>query len=102
MSKDILSGGPIQWGWINIGLSLSSGGTALVYSPNATRGTVFAPFNGGPAAGSTLPQIQVQILNQVAGDIVGFTSSSLSGVTLQVLNGGVGAARVVNVLVKGY
>ena len=85
-----------------IGVSLSSSGQTLTYTPNRASGA--APFNGGPLPNPApnLPQLQVQILDQAAGDIVVFTSQSLASVHIQVKNAGSGVARTVNVLAKGY
>jgi hypothetical protein len=49
-----------------------------------------------------MPHVQVTILNASGGDTVIISGLSLSGCTIQVKNGGVGAARSVNVLVQGY
>lgn len=66
--------------------AIAAGGTPLVYS---------APFNA-------IPNVQVTILSAVAGDDVLLTSSTVSGVTIQVVNGGVGVARNVNAIAQSY
>ena len=72
----------------------AAGGTTLTFS---------SPFNGGPGGASGAnPNIQVSILGATPGDDVLITGVSLSGVTIQVKNGGVGVARTVNVAVQGY
>ena len=74
--------------------SIAAGGTTLTFS---------SPFNGGPGGASGAnPNIQVSILGATPGDDVLITGVSLSGVTIQVKNGGVGVARTVNVAVQGY
>ncbi len=75
--------------------SLLSGGAAITY-PQA--------FNGGPgdAAGAGLPNVQVDIRNAQEGDRVVRSSESLTGITLQVTNGGVGVARTVDILATGW
>lgn len=50
----------------------------------------------------TQPAIQVTILNASSGDVAVVSAVSLSSCTIQVLNGGAGVARSVNVLVQGY
>lgn len=80
-------------------ISIASGGLALVFKPNGAA--ITAPFNGGPNA-NNLPAVQVTILNAVSGDTVSITSLTKSGCTVQILNGGVGVARNVNILAQGY
>ncbi len=78
----------------------SGAGTAISWQPDGAGSPV--PFNGGPAGSPTSPAIQVTILSASAGDDVVLSSVSLSGATVQVLNGGVGVARNVNILAQGY
>jgi len=82
-----------------IGFSCAAGGSTLTFTPNGSGSA--APFNGGPG-GASLPQLQVTILGEVAGDIVVLSGESLSQVTIQIKNGGTGVARTLNVLAKGY
>ena len=82
-----------------VGLSVAAGGTTLTFMPDGLA--TAAPFNGGPNGAST-PNIQVTIVNAQAGDLLSLTGVSLSQCTVQVLNGGVGVARTVNVLAQGY
>ena len=63
--------------------------------------TFSAPFNGGPGAGGN-PAIQVTILNAVAGDDVVVSSISKTGCNVQILNGGVGVVRAINLQAQGY
>jgi hypothetical protein len=82
-----------------VNLSIPSGGLSLSFTPDGS--TTATPFNGGPP-GSSIPAVQVTILSAQAGDLASITSVTLSGCTIQILNGGVGVARNVNVLVEGY
>ncbi len=79
--------------------ALLAGGTAITFQPDGS-GTP-AAFNGGPG-GALVPNIQVTILNATAGDDVVLTGVSLSGCTVQVVNGGIGVARNANVIAQGY
>jgi len=79
--------------------ALAAGGETFQFTPEGS-GTA-APFHGGPG-GAVVPNIQVTILNPTAGDIVSITGVSLSEATIQVLNGGVGAARNVNIIIQGW
>lgn len=72
--------------------ALASGGTTLTFSP---------AFNGGPG-GASKPLIQGTILNATAGDDLKITADSNTGATFQVVNGGSGVARNVNITVEGY
>ena len=81
-------------------LALAAAGTAIVFTPNGASAP--APFNGGPN-GSSVPHVSVTILNgQPSDQLVFLAGPTLSGVTLQILNGGVGVARNVNVDIQGY
>ncbi len=82
-----------------VGVSVPASGLALLYTPNGT--STPAPFNGGPG-GTALPQLQVTILNAAPNDSLVLTNQSLSGSTITVMNGGVGVARIVNILAKGF
>lgn len=80
-------------------LSIASGGTTITFIPDGA--TSAAPFNKGPN-GASLPFVLVTYNNQ-SGDVLSVTSLSLSGVTIEILNSGVGVARSgVNVTVEGY
>ncbi|MGB8422173.1 phage head spike fiber domain-containing protein [Paraburkholderia sp.] len=73
--------------------AIASGGTTLTY-PNGS-------FLGGPSGAAT-PNVQVTVLSASQGDTVLITSKTLSQVTVQVLNGGVGVARTTDITVQGY
>ncbi len=80
-------------------VSIASGsGTAITFRPD---GGSNAAFNGGNG-GASLPNVQVTINNAQAGDLVVVSSLTLSGCNVQILNGGSGVARNVNILVQGY
>ena len=76
----------------------NAGSTVVTFHPT---GAANAPFNGGPGAGN-LPIIQGTILNAVAGDDLIITSLSLSGLSVEVTNGGSPVARSINLNVEGY
>lgn len=80
-------------------LSLDAGGTVVQFAPNGLG--VPTPFNGGPDE-ATVPLVQVTVLNGQDGDVVKVTGVSLSQCTVQVTNGGVGAARNVNLTAQGW
>jgi hypothetical protein len=82
-----------------VGLAVPAGGLALAYQPPGAAAPV--PFNGGPGGAAT-PNVQVTIASAQAGDDVLLTAQSLAGCTIQVVNGGSGVARDVNVFVQGY
>ena len=63
--------------------------------------TYVAPFLGG-ATGMSVPAVQLTIVNASAGDDIILTNETLTGFTVQVLNGGSGVARTVNWLAQGY
>ncbi len=79
-------------------VALAALGTAITFRPD---GGSAAPFNGGPS-GATVPNIQVTILGATAGDDVVLTGVSLSGCTVQVVNGGSGVIRNANVIAQGF
>lgn len=83
-----------------INLSIASGGTTLNFQPDGAVSAI--PFNGGPAGSPTEPSVQVTILSSSAGDQLVLSSVSLTSCTIQIMNGGVGVARNVNVLAQGY
>lgn len=80
-------------------VALGSGGSTITFQPDLAAAP--AAFNGGPN-GATVPHMQVTILGAQAGDLLVTSASSLSSVTLQVTNGGLGVARNVNALVEGF
>ena len=80
--------------------AIAAGGTTINFTPDG--GSTAIPFNGGPQGSPTRPSVQVTILNAVQGDDVVISGLSLSGATIQVLNGGSGVARNVNILAQGY
>ena len=67
-------------------LSVVAGGQAVAY------GTAF----------QVAPNVQVTIINATAGDDIVLTAQATGGFTIQVKNGGVGVARVINWLAQGY
>ncbi len=81
-----------------IGVSIPSGGLSLVYTAPGT--STPAPFNSG--INSALPNVQVTLTNEQAGDVISFGGASLSGIAIQVTNGGSGVARTANIMVKGF
>ena len=83
-----------------VNLSLPAASFDLTFMPDGT--TTAAPFNGGPQGSPDAPAVQVTILNAQAGDQVSVTNVTLSGCSLEILNGGSPVTRIVNVLVEGY
>lgn len=75
-----------------VNAAIAAGGTTITYS---------SPFNGGPGV-SAVPLVHVTIMNASAGDDIIVTTSTLSGFTCQIKNGGVGVARSVNWSADGY
>lgn len=57
--------------------------------------TYTSPFND-------VPNVQVTILDAVAGDILALTGRSAASFTMQITNGGSGVARTVNWAAQGY
>lgn len=82
-----------------IGLAVPSGGLALSFKPDGSASP--APFNGGPGS-ATIPSLQGTIVSASQGDTLVVSAETLSGCTLQVINGGVGVARSVNLLAQGF
>ena len=82
-----------------LGVSIASGGTTISFKPDGSSTAV--AFNGGPN-GAALPAVQGTILGASSGDTLVISSLSASGCTVQILNGGTGVARTVNLLVQGY
>jgi hypothetical protein len=80
-------------------ISLAAAGTTITFKPDGSATNT--PFNGGPN-GSTTPHIQVTIVGGSGGDDVLLTGVTASQCTIQVVNGGVGVVRTVNVLAQGY
>src|SRR5205814_283357 len=80
-------------------VDLAAGGSTITFQPDGAASP--ATFNGGPD-GSTVPHMQITILSAQTGDLLVTSAISLSQVTLQVTNGGVGVARTVNALVEGF
>jgi hypothetical protein len=84
---------------------LSSSGLTIAFTPAGSSKP--CPFNKGPCTasyptGEPLPAVQVTWQNQ-AGDELLITSLTLAGITLQILNGGVGVTRAgVNLTVQGF
>ena len=83
-----------------VNLSVPSGGTTVTFKPDGS--TTAVSFNGGTQGSPTIPHIQVTILAAQNGDVAVISSVSLSSCFVQVLNGGTGVARSVNLLVQGY
>lgn len=88
--------------------SLSSFTWTVDVPDRAERGTSTAIAAGGTAVTFTksfqaVPNVQVTILNAVAGDDVFFNAGpSTTGFTVQVKNAGAGVARNINWLSQGY
>lgn len=79
--------------------SIASGGTAIVFKPDGAGST--AAFNSGPN-GAALPFVSVG-WQATAGDTYVISSFTLTGLTIQFFNGGVGVARTgVNIDVEGF
>lgn len=76
----------------SITVSLPAGGQAIIYDP---------AFIGGPNNTAT-PLVQATVIGATAGDDVLITSQATTGCTAQVVNGGSGVARTVNLLIQGY
>ncbi|MCE9561881.1 MAG: phage tail protein [Planctomycetes bacterium] len=83
-----------------VNLTIPAPGLNLSFTPDGTATP--KPFNGGPQGSPDLPAVQVTLLNAQAGDDVVVSSLTLSGCTLQVLNGGVGVPRNGSILAQGY
>lgn len=88
-------------------LSVPDTGVSITFYPGGfditpAGGQAATPFNGGPN-GSTTPHITPAIVNPSNGDEVKITSLTLTGCTVQVVNGGVAVSRPnVSLLVLGY
>ena len=82
------------------GLAVPAAGLPVLYA-SGLQGNPATPFNGGPG-GAAVPNIQITIVNAQAGDDAILSNQSKSGFTVQVLNGGVGVARTVNIVAQGY
>ena len=78
--------------------ALAAGGETFTFTPDGS--STPTAFKGGPN-GATVPHLQVT-WNQTAGDQLVISGLSLSGVTLQILNGGVGVARTINAIFQGW
>lgn len=63
--------------------------------------TYASPFNGGPNNSAT-PAVSVAILNAVSGDTVVFSSSTVNGFALTVVNGGSAVQRTISWIAQGY
>jgi len=80
-------------------LAVGAGGMAVTFTPDGAGSP--AAFNGGPG-GDTLPHVQGTLLNAQAGDQLIISNLTDAGCTVQVINGGSGVARTVNLLAQGY
>ena len=78
--------------------ALGSGGETFTFTPDG--GALPKPFKGGPGT-AVVPNIQVT-WSETAGDQLVISGLSLSAVTIQVLNGGVGVGRTINALFQGW
>lgn len=78
---------------------IGAGGTTLNFWPDG--GPYPSAFNGGPN-GAAVPTVSVDILNKNNGDYEVITGLSLSAVTVQIMNAGVGVSRNINVRARGY
>ena len=72
--------------------AVPAAGTSVVY---------VVPFNGGPG-NSPLPNVQITIAGASPGDDVILSGQTKAGFAIQVVNGGVGVARTVNITAQGY
>lgn len=96
--------------------SIPAGGQALTFAPdgNGAPPAISVPFTAGPSAGTTtsagvtlpttgsVPGLQTEIVDKVAGDLLFISSLTLTGVTVQVKNAGVGVSRHVTVQAIGF
>lgn len=80
-------------------VAVLAGGTSITFKPDSSVST--AAFNGGPGD-DTVPHVQGTIIDAQAGDLLVISSLTATGCTVQVMNGGVGVARTVNILAQGY
>lgn len=80
-------------------LAVGAGGLTITFTPDHT--ITAAAFNGGPGS-DVLPHVQGTILNAQQGDQLVLIVTDRASCTVQVINGGVGVARTVNVLAQGY
>lgn len=79
--------------------SIAPGGTTITFQPDGAAGP--GAFNGGPNSAAA-PLVNLS-WPQSPNDVLSLSALSLSSVTVQILNGGVGVARTnVNILVEGY
>lgn len=67
-------------------LAIPAGGSSITYSK---------PF-------SVAPNVQVTVINAQSGDYATVTGATTAGCIVQVLNGGSGVARTVNIIAQGY
>jgi hypothetical protein len=79
----------------------ASGLSTVTFQPTGAASA--ASFNGGPATGS-LPAVQGTIIGAQAGDdlIIPSADLTLSGLQVEVLNGGIPVARSIILTVQGY
>lgn len=49
-----------------------------------------------------VPNVQITLINGVAGDHVALSPPTINGFTVQVINSGVGVARNINWLAQGF
>ncbi len=80
-------------------LAVDAAGTTIAFRP--TGAAIDAPFNGGPD-GAIVPNVQITITGAVDGDQAIITGETLAGLTIQIMNAGVGVARTVNLVIIGY
>jgi hypothetical protein len=84
-------------------LSLAAGGATLTFQPDYISGVDPRAFNGGTSNNSaSTPSVSFGILNEQNGDRFVITGLTLSGMTVQVINAGIGVARSVFVRPEGY
>ena len=82
-------------------ISVPAGGLTISYA-SGLQGNPAAAFNGGPN-GQAYPNVQVTALSAQPGDDPAtVTAQSEAGFTVQFLNGGVGVARLANIISQGY
>jgi hypothetical protein len=82
-----------------VNLAVPAAGLTLAFRPDGAASP--APFLGGPGS-AALPALQVTILGAAPGDDAVVTNLSLAGCTIEVVNGGAGVARSINLLAQGF
>ena len=79
--------------------TVPTGGLTIIYTPNGSN--TAAPFNSGPG-NAVLPQVQITITDEQAGDTLVITTNTLASLVFHVTNGGTPVPRTANILVRGF